>query len=149
MAWCLMAPSHYLNQCWLIIYKAQWHTSLGNFKGDTPISYKSPRGQWVNGFNQELVVFWVIVWRSGEYMTLKQFIVSLKYILATLRPIQWRWWYSWYCTSLTFENELFDVFRMTILLWWKHQTIASIGTGVFIVVSNSTESWPWWRHMAS
>ena len=27
MACCLMAPSHYLNQCWLIISKFQWHSS--------------------------------------------------------------------------------------------------------------------------
>ena len=27
MAWCLTAPSHYLNQCWLIISKVQWHSS--------------------------------------------------------------------------------------------------------------------------
>ena len=26
MACCLTAPSHYLNQCWLIISKAQWHS---------------------------------------------------------------------------------------------------------------------------
>ena len=29
MAWCLMAPSHYLNQCWLIISKVLWHLSEG------------------------------------------------------------------------------------------------------------------------
>ena len=28
MACCLMAPSHYLNQCWLIIRKLQWHSFL-------------------------------------------------------------------------------------------------------------------------
>ena len=27
MACCLMAPSHYLNQCWLIISKVLWHSS--------------------------------------------------------------------------------------------------------------------------
>ena len=27
MACCLTAPSHYLNQCWLIISKVQWHSS--------------------------------------------------------------------------------------------------------------------------
>ena len=27
MACCLMAPSHYLNQCWLIISKVLWHLS--------------------------------------------------------------------------------------------------------------------------
>ena len=31
MAWCLMEPSHYLNQCWLIISTIQWHSSDGNF----------------------------------------------------------------------------------------------------------------------
>ena len=30
MACCLTAPSHYLNQCWLIISKVQWHSSESN-----------------------------------------------------------------------------------------------------------------------
>ena len=34
MACCLTAPSHYLNQCWLIISKAQWHPSESNFTRD-------------------------------------------------------------------------------------------------------------------
>ena len=34
MACCLTAPSHYLTQCWLIISKAQWHSSEGNFIRD-------------------------------------------------------------------------------------------------------------------
>ena len=25
MAWCLMAPSHYLHQCWFVIFYALWH----------------------------------------------------------------------------------------------------------------------------
>ena len=29
MAWCLTAPSHYLNQSWLIISKVPWHSSEG------------------------------------------------------------------------------------------------------------------------
>ena len=28
---CLMAPSHYLNHCWLIISKVLWHSPEGNF----------------------------------------------------------------------------------------------------------------------
>ena len=62
MACCLMTPSHYLNQCWLIISKVEWHSSKGKFTRDTPainhwnylenlipkISFKFPRGQWVN-----------------------------------------------------------------------------------------------------
>ena len=35
MACCLMAPSHHLNQFWLIISKVEWHSSKGNFTGDT------------------------------------------------------------------------------------------------------------------
>ena len=35
MVCCLTAPSHYLNQCWLIISKALRHSSEGNFTKDT------------------------------------------------------------------------------------------------------------------
>ena len=35
MAGCLTAPSHYLNQCWLIISKVEWHSSKGKFTRDT------------------------------------------------------------------------------------------------------------------
>ena len=35
MACCLTAPSHYLNQCWLIISKVQWHSSECSFTKDT------------------------------------------------------------------------------------------------------------------
>ena len=59
---CLTAPNHYLNQCWLIIIKVQWHSSDPNFTRDTSdinhlnklesylfrISLKSHREQWVN-----------------------------------------------------------------------------------------------------
>ena len=59
MACCLTAPSHYLNQCWLIISKVQRHSSEDNFTIDTSsinhwnylenylpkIPFKSPRGQ--------------------------------------------------------------------------------------------------------
>ena len=31
MTCCLTAPSHYLNQCWLILTKVQWCSSEGNF----------------------------------------------------------------------------------------------------------------------
>ena len=35
MACFLMAPSHYLNQCWPTISKVQWHSSEGNSTRDT------------------------------------------------------------------------------------------------------------------
>ena len=31
MTRCLTTQSHYLNQCWLIISKVEWHSSEGNF----------------------------------------------------------------------------------------------------------------------
>ena len=34
MACCLMVRSHYLNQCWLIISKVQWHPSECSFTSD-------------------------------------------------------------------------------------------------------------------
>ena len=38
MACCLTAPSHYLNQCLLIISKVWWHSSEGNFTEDISAS---------------------------------------------------------------------------------------------------------------
>ena len=37
MACCLTAPSHYLNQRWLIITKVQWCSSEGNFPWDITV----------------------------------------------------------------------------------------------------------------
>ena len=64
MACCLTAPSHYLNQYWLIISKIQWHPSESNFTRHTSaiihwnklknylskILLKSRRGQWVKTY---------------------------------------------------------------------------------------------------
>ena len=58
MTWCLTAPSHYLNQCWLIIRGVLWHSSENSFAGIAlginsgyeiekdilKIIFKSPRG---------------------------------------------------------------------------------------------------------
>ena len=58
MACCLMAQSHYLNQCWLIIGDVPWHSSLNDVKISInktrlkiavfKMASRSPRGQWVN-----------------------------------------------------------------------------------------------------
>ena len=46
MACCLAAPSHYLNQCWLIISEVQWHSyPFENYI--SKFTFKFPRGQWV------------------------------------------------------------------------------------------------------
>ena len=38
MACCLMAPSHYLNQCSFVIVEVQWHLSDSNFARDTSVT---------------------------------------------------------------------------------------------------------------
>ena len=57
MACCLMAPSHYLNQCWLVISKVQKHSYEKNFT----------TGQWINSL-------WPndAIWRHGTGSTLAQ-----------------------------------------------------------------------------
>ena len=61
MASCLTVPSHYLDQCWLIISEVQWHSYKSNFTRDAStihhlnltenclpkISFKFRRGQWI------------------------------------------------------------------------------------------------------
>ena len=73
MAWCLTAPSHYLNQYWLVISEVQRHSYQGHFTRDastinhwntfenyiSKISFKFPRDQWVNR-NQNMYVYLVI-----------------------------------------------------------------------------------------
>ena len=62
MSCCLMALSHYLNQCWPIISEVLWHSHEHYFTGNTQnispwyefenhqfeITSTSPRGQWIN-----------------------------------------------------------------------------------------------------
>ena len=64
MACCLMAPSHYLNQFWLLISEILWYSPKSNFiaRGRAIIFYNefnnhtfkitdtSPIGQWVNSW---------------------------------------------------------------------------------------------------
>ena len=65
MACCLMAPSHYLNQCWLLISEVLWHLPESNSTVRAPattlydefenytfqIAATSPRRQWVNSLS--------------------------------------------------------------------------------------------------
>ena len=46
MACCRTAPSHYLNQCWLIISKIQLHSSDGNFTRYHHISHQWLKLTW-------------------------------------------------------------------------------------------------------
>ena len=86
MACCLMAPSHYLNQCWLIISEVQWHSYWGNSTRDastiihydpfenqiSKISFKFPRGRWVNFIysNRQVRLIYVLLIPCGFLMAL-------------------------------------------------------------------------------
>ena len=69
----LREPSHYLNQCWLIISKVQWHLSEGTFTTDTStmnhlnylseIALKLPRGQWVKYPDSSGLLHWHMIVR--------------------------------------------------------------------------------------
>ena len=91
IACCLTAPSHYLNQCWLIISKVEWHSSMGKFTRDnsainhwnylenwiSKISFKFTRGQWVN------TVVWPY-WIQVEYLSIGHRMEHIKHHLDDL-----------------------------------------------------------------
>ena len=73
MAWCLMAPSHYLKQCWLIIKGVHWHSPESNFARnahelnvqhlsvDHSVKFLSYI-QWVHDHEARLVSVYISVW---------------------------------------------------------------------------------------
>ena len=76
MSCCLRSPSHYLNQCWLVIRMVPWHSSQGIIeRRDDPkitiskirliflIASTSPLGQWVNQFTT-WSMFYLIRWST-------------------------------------------------------------------------------------
>ena len=80
MAWCLTAPIHYLNQCWLIIKGVLWYSPYNIFTGSArdisswyefenynfEIMATSPRGQW----DQADPVWWKCGWEFEFMLTL-------------------------------------------------------------------------------
>ena len=88
MAWCRQAPSHYLNQCWLIISNVLWHSCESIFlrRSDDnhqknkiencifEITSRHPREQWVN--------------------VEKSFLLHFEFWYTTLSNI------TWYCMQL-------------------------------------------------
>ena len=115
MACCLTAPSHYLNQCWLIISKArQWHSSEVNFTRDnSAINHlnkldnflphiKSPRGQRVNSHLMGCIIQCPI--KYVHYLALLRFVcVQDTYDpFSNIRQVCFEHWspgQSWHCPS--------------------------------------------------
>ena len=46
LACCLMAPSHYFKQCWLIMYEVQWQSPGGNFTKEPRFIYQLSKLAW-------------------------------------------------------------------------------------------------------
>ena len=85
MACCLTAPSHYLNECWFLISKAQWHSpweveavnpwlefEICLFKMPLLLLLLSPRGQWVKIWIRVdspayLIVELIFHWCAGQH----------------------------------------------------------------------------------
>ena len=108
MASCFMAPSHYLNQCWLIISDVQWHSYEGNFTRDasninhynqfenyiTKILFKSPRANEIN-----LSLGWS---RSTKYAVIDQMCLKWQWVGLALSITLLCAYYSWHL--LTFNQ---------------------------------------------
>ena len=82
MAWCFMAPSHYLNRCWLITSKVFWHSSKGKWQEILKISILDIDGlvqercnSIANALELHLsctnpsIRVWKLVWHCSSYAT--------------------------------------------------------------------------------
>ena len=127
MACCLMAPSHYLNQSWLIVSKAQWHSSKGNFRKKIPqppiselvwktylskITFQSPRGQWVKYEGVPGSSYLVII-----FMKCGPPLVDSKLQIYWLA-----WWYilsTYTVLSMKYVCSIILLCSILIILWFK------------------------------
>ena len=53
MACCLIAPNHYLNQCWLLNSEVSWQSPEGNFAGNSKDAYP-----WYESENYKFNICW-------------------------------------------------------------------------------------------
>ena len=121
MACCLTAPSHYLNQCWLITRGVLWHTSESSFAGiaqgiDSGYEFekdilknifKSPRGQWVNRYIRSLpnISYNELVKSKDTDVPISRLNYSVKNkntFLSLLRCVDWQNVYLSHCTQSSF-----------------------------------------------
>ena len=144
MVCCLTAPSHYLNQCWLIVSMDQWRLSKCNFTRDTPaikheisasiclnkISFKSPRGQWVklsSYTDMAAVTFW------------KKNYTSVPNYCQSVSPKQ---------TILEEDWELFSNFTSILCLWFEIQGSRTDNFIDWVLNTDYTPHLGWsWRYL--
>ena len=100
MACCLTAPSHYLNQCWLIICEVMWHSHESKFSAQATNLWKEfenctfkitatfLRGQWVK-------LFWPCntIWHLRIGSSLVQLMACyLSSLTVDQQAITWNCW---------------------------------------------------------
>ena len=124
MASCLMAPSHYLNQCWLMISEVLWHSPDSNFTENTQDIYhwnefeiylfetvvKSPRGQWVKPAGAAAIIFQANQANSSPWTKWPPF--CRRYI-----QMHFREWKVWVFLS-KFQWSLFLRVQLIISQYW-------------------------------
>ena len=121
MACCLTAPSHYLNQCWLIIRGVLWHTSESSFAGiaqgiDSGYEFekyilknifKSPRGQWVKlclGLAINIIYY---LWNPTLFM-----------LCDCQSQVQHLAWMFWKCDFTELHNGWYP--SQSFQVWYSH-----------------------------
>ena len=111
---CLIAPRHYLNQCWLLIREVLWQSPESNFTVSAEaailcdefenytfkITATSLRGQWVNMVFLDLsTLMWLMLWDfccreySGKIRTPHEEMFVRVHALTLARTAR-----CWFCT---------------------------------------------------
>ena len=142
MACCLTAPSHYLNQCWLIISKVWWHSFEGNFtagisainhcnwleKHSSKISLKSPRPQWVKSPGHQQA--WYCQYRIVNMQDCS--IVNLFFFCWTKYKIS----YDTKCEYITIFKSIQHVKKSIFLFWSSPCQGPAVPLGLWSITSS-------------
>ena len=78
MTWCLMAPSHYLNQCWLLISEILWYSLESNFTARARAA----------------------IWYNESFIFLSFLYIWNNYLISK-RPMSW-----YFCFTLNNFNDI-------------------------------------------
>ena len=141
MACCLTAPSHYLNQCWLIISKFLWHPSEGITLRKSEetnqlnkienyifkIVSRSPGGQWVN--NGVACPLHRLLHKTSWQTDIKETVTDITVFIILIQCnfhlyINLMTWqvFDWYNGKLLWKKKMFDFGKkkkFLILENWK------------------------------
>ena len=149
MAYCLTAPSSYLNQCWFLISEVLWHSPESNFTSTLApkllfswwfrklyilkIIATSPGDQWVNQniHNNQMTYCFFISSKSGFFALLGCIQIMLQirccYTDWSLDCACNRWddayLHHWYITKST-EWQAPQLSRVVIYQWFSGNQIA-------------------------